>query len=479
MNPLKMQTNAEGSFITYKLGQQESLDRMTMGMIRNNRIKGLLPLNFSQIDSERWIKYEITSMVPLQTYLSGVLTRKKTLNLFSQVADTFLLVEDYMIDASFIILDSKFVYVNAVTGEIGIICLPLSGFVGNVTLKDFVGNITRTVQFDSRENCDYVAKILNFTNSSGFSITGLKKLLDELVSESVQRIQRKNPDGVMMGGGMTPFEEVNGQMAVTVESVAGMVSNPIPQMNAEPQGIRENGNIPPVGGMSTRGGIVSTVQEQKAPKEKKGLFGKKKKKEQPNVGMAIPGMSVPGMKENRSMTAPQTAMKAAIAPAPGPILSPNGNPGISVPDEQDLSGIASQINGKRPMTTISSKPEWSISPDFETKVGISDGTIMLNVEMDPPAVLRRLRNRETTVIENGELVIGKDRNSVDYCISDNSTISRVHAKIIRREKQYFIKDNNSMNHTYVNDRQVLGGQEVMIENGDRIRLSDEEFIFSL
>lgn len=487
MNPLKIQTNAEGSFVTYKLEGQESLDQMTMGMLRNNRIKGLLPLDYSQIDSERWIKYDITSMMSLRKYISGMMTRKKALDLLSQVTDLFLLVEDYMIDASFIILDANYVFANAATGELGIICLPLSGFVGKVTIKEFVGSIMRSGQFNSRENCDYVTKLLNFANGSGFSITGLKQLLDELIHESVQRTEHRNPNE-MISGGMSAFEDVSGQMAVTVESVANMVSH-MPKDNFS------NG-IPPADRVTASG------YETKPLKEKKGFFKKKKKKEiQSNTvvpspvggmsvpGMEIPGMAVPGQKEvvrmpDQGMTLAKQMPNQPLSSEKAPLIQKSvsvdkSKSEIPISSEQDLSGIASQINGKRPMTTISSKPEWSISPDFETKVGISDGTIMLNVEMDPPAVLRRLRNRETTVIENGELVIGKDRNSVDYCISDNSTISRVHAKIIRREKQYFIKDNNSMNHTYVNDRQVLGGQEVMIENGDRIRLSDEEFIFSL
>ncbi len=223
MNPLQIQTNAQGSFVTYKLEHQESLDRMTMGMLTNNKIKGMIPIDYSQIDSERWIKYDITSMQPLQSYLSGILTRKKALGIFSQIVNTFLLAEDYMIDASFIILDINNIYINAGTEELGIICLPVSGFVSNVTLQDLAANITRRGQFNSRENCDYVTKILNFVNGSQFSIAGFKDLLDELTRDSVQRIQRENMDHDMTGEAESALEEVNGQMAVAVESVADMV----------------------------------------------------------------------------------------------------------------------------------------------------------------------------------------------------------------------------------------------------------------
>ena len=54
-------------------------------------------------------------------------------------------------------------------------------------------------------------------------------------------------------------------------------------------------------------------------------------------------------------------------------------------------------------------------------------------------------------------MIGKASSGVDYCIRDNTTISRVHAKILRHGTQYFIQDNDSMNPTYVDGRQVMNG----------------------
>ncbi len=573
MNPLNIQTNAQGTFVTYKLNPEENIDRMTMGMLRNNDIKGFVSIDYSQIDAERWIKYDVTSMIPIQTYMSGVLTRKKALDMFSQVVTAFVLAEDYMIDASFIILDGNYVFVNPNTGEIGILCLPLEGFVANVTLRDFIGNVTRQGQFNPQENCDYVTKILNFVNGTNFSVIGFKKLLDQLISESVLRVQKD------------PVADANAEMAVSVESVANMVSH---NMDPGTQGIwgaggGVSGQTPPakgmgapVGPMGTGAGAMAGATPMSAPKkEKKSLFGKKKKKEvTPAVppspgsmsgGMAIPGMEVPGMKipgappatggsapmTPPAMTPPPMGGNGKKGPSPmtpppmtppamggagskGPSLmspspmtpppmtppmggminngpkekkkSPIKLPGMksepenieptmgafhgakqlsggdaSISSGANLTGIASQIAGGTPRQTTSSqdKPEWSISPELANGVGVADGTIMLNLNNnEPPAMLKRVRTGETVTIERDELVMGKDRNSVDYCIENNTTVSRVHAKIIKRGKQYYIKDNNSMNHTYVNGVQVYGGQEHLLESGCNIRLSDEDFTFT-
>lgn len=481
MNPLQIQTNAQGSFVTYKLEHQESLDRMTMGMLTNNKIKGMIPIDYSQIDSERWIKYDITSMQPLKSYLSGILTRKKALGIFSQIVNTFLLAEDYMIDASFIILDINNIYINAGTEELGIICLPISGFVSNVTLQDLAANITRRGQFNSRENCDYVTKILNFVNGSQFSIAGFKDLLDELTRDSVQRIQRENMDHDMTGEAESALEEVNGQMAVAVESVADMVGQNTG--NQRQQGIWIGDGK---GGSSSAGGAAPPVSKEKQKKEKKGLFGKKKKKAKkeqkvkpPSGGVDNNGMMIPGMDSLQEQKLLEPS-KPTEKPSAGAVSPPPGRPVMKPAVPPDLSGIASQINmGQSRITNSVDKPEWSISQDLGSGVGVSDNTIMLKLEEEPTAVLCRVRTGEEKVVDKGELVMGKASSGVDYCIRDNITISRVHAKILRHGTQYFIQDNDSMNHTYVDGRQVMKGEELPIQNGSRIRLSDEEFIFKL
>lgn len=66
---------------------------------------------------------------------------------------------------------------------------------------------------------------------------------------------------------------------------------------------------------------------------------------------------------------------------------------------------------------------------------------------------------------------------MDYFIGDNPAISRSHANIIIQQNGYYIEDMNSTNHTYVNDKMIVGGSAVKLEQDARIRLGNEEFIF--
>ncbi len=485
MHSLNIQNTPQGIFVTYKLRPDEMLDRMTMGMLTNNQIKGIIPVVYSQVDDERWMKYEVTSMIPLNTYLLNVLTRQKMLELLEQVIDVFILAEDYMIDASFIVLNQKDVFVNPVTGEIGILCLPVMGYVCDVTLRSFFASVMGTAQVSSRDNRDYVVQIQSFVNGGKFSIAGFKKMLEELIHGSVQRVQREKTDEAIYS-----MEEVSSQMAVAVEAVAQMTNQ-----NRENKGMKNAARKTATDGVlipeAENGQVVpKTVTSDKPEKERKGLFGRKKKEKKQKKtemapGIAIPGMSVPGMLEPIERS--QTALKDT---APEPVVSREGPGPTTAMTSQNLSSIADSISGGRigVQTIAENKPEWHISPDYN-EVAISDATVYLDVgqtggaavsaSQEPPAVLQRVRTGEMITLGKDEFILGKDAGQVDYCISNNGTISRVHARIIRKNKQYFIMDENSLNHTYVNERPVAPAQEYPLMNHSSIRLSDEEFLFTV
>ena len=64
---------------------------------------------------------------------------------------------------------------------------------------------------------------------------------------------------------------------------------------------------------------------------------------------------------------------------------------------------------------------------------------------------------------------------MDFYIGDNLRIGRSHAEIIRKGDTYYIRDNHSKNHTYVNGRMVTGEEMVPLKAGDVIMLANEAF----
>ena len=95
------------------------------------------------------------------------------------------------------------------------------------------------------------------------------------------------------------------------------------------------------------------------------------------------------------------------------------------------------------------------------------------------ASLTRVKTNEHVDIVKQLFRIGKERSKVDYCITNNNSVSRVHADIVFKNGGYYLIDNNSTNYTFVNGQLIPAKQEVAISDGDRIKFAEEEFIFKL
>lgn len=120
--------------------------------------------------------------------------------------------------------------------------------------------------------------------------------------------------------------------------------------------------------------------------------------------------------------------------------------------------------------------------DSETQVlsQVEDGqTTVLGVsnQLTVFPILVRIKTNERIVINKNEFLIGKEPSRVDYCIFDNSAVSRIHAKIISKNGEFFVVDNHSTNHVYVNGMLVQPDLEVRLSHSSRVRLGDEDFEF--
>lgn len=110
----------------------------------------------------------------------------------------------------------------------------------------------------------------------------------------------------------------------------------------------------------------------------------------------------------------------------------------------------------------------------------SNGTVLLKDmwAVHHPSLLR-IWNQERVSIDKPVFRIGKEKRYVDYCVTNNNTVSRNHANIVTRGNRYFVIDLNSRNHTYVNGKVIAAQCETELRDGDRLRLANEEFTFHI
>lgn len=182
------------SYLVYHFEKQEDIDSVGLGMITNNRINGLAQSVFMRLDDECQVKYDITSKVSAKQVFTGVVDKKIVLGVLNGIADAFLAGDDYMIDTSNILFNMDYIYVNVSTGETYLIYLPVNNGGGENNPENIIKAILFSSQFNQNENCDYVAKIINYVNSSQMlNLKEFKELLRFVENSQSQQQQTIKP----------------------------------------------------------------------------------------------------------------------------------------------------------------------------------------------------------------------------------------------------------------------------------------------
>lgn len=194
-------------------------------------------------------------------------------------------------------------------------------------------------------------------------------------------------------------------------------------------------------------------------------------------------------------------------PVVEPVVAPPPVMGVIQEDEIEFEPMPEEMNAKiERMNAQPAEPVPPVAPPVEPQPAAPVPPVVPPVEPQPttsvppvmpqPQILPqdiglqqpqkvrnphlvRVKTGETIPLGNGEFVIGKSLNGVNYTITDNSAVSRVHCTIIERNGAYYVRDEKSTNSTYVNGERVLPGTEKLLLNGCKLHLGDEEFSYSL
>jgi hypothetical protein len=100
-----------------------------------------------------------------------------------------------------------------------------------------------------------------------------------------------------------------------------------------------------------------------------------------------------------------------------------------------------------------------------------------NSKVRPGPVIVRTRTGERIKVDKPIFCIGKSTQGVDYQVTDNNSVSRRHAYIINVNGVYYLRDNKSTNHTYLGGKIINSGTDMMLIDGSKFKLANEEFTF--
>lgn len=500
------ENQGNNTYLVYKIGASDNVDTMSLGMITNNKIDGIVPTLFTQSDTDRFIKYNISAKVSAKEFLSGVVNKKRLLGVFISVLKAIKSTEEYMIDARSLLIDLEHIYVDVSKCDAMLVCLPLVRQNESVNIPMFFKQIMFSTQFDQNENCDYVAQIINYLNSTPvFSVDAFEKLLMDIDADNLNIAASKavagqqkpvQPQSQSQSQQPKPMQPAmnqlkNTQVQTNMPSQGKMQSQretqsannvvqpnqvnfAVPNMNPQNQN-RINNNVQM--GTNISGTYVETTSEKQMSmfgllthysKENKQIYERQKaqrkaQKEAEKNGAAMPGQNMKA--SNASFAIP--GQPPQQRPQPQTVMPQQPQQQFAQPQRQftQSNQPQSQFAQPQPMPQAQQKPVQQVQPQPVQNQNTNTG--MTGNPSVPPQILENMTKAgnfgETTVLgvgsEAGETtVLGTSQAQIikPYLlrIKNNERIE-LNKPVFRIGKErsyvdYFVSDNTAVSRSHAN-----------------------------
>ncbi len=502
MKDLYYENQGTTTYLVYKIKENDQIDTMTLGMLTNNKIPGLVPTTFTQMDKDKYIKFNVSAKVSASQFLSGTVKRKQLLGMFRGITEAMAAAEDYMLDKNDILLNADYIFADVSTCEALLICLPVKASDGGSPLAamaekkedsvEFFRNIMFTTRFDQTEDCGYVAGIMNYLNTTSVpNMRDMKQMLDGLDRQAtgtpltpVQGQMMAQPGGQSYSQPMQqsagqpfdpaqPFEQVPsfgqaqayGQNRSAAQDMAA-VGNVVPMPAGKPVQ-NPTGTVSPKKAKSTAKKAEKSNQEKQpenpadnapemsfmylmqhyskenkaiydAQKEAKKQKNNKKSQANANVGFVVPGMDGTAVPPVQPAVPQSKPQAQAIPPQQSKVQQSAVSPVQSVVQPQPVMQVPPMQS--QPQPTAMQVPPMQSQPQQPV---MSETTVLVSPMIG-----------ETTVLVNGQLP-GQNqmipfliRRKGNEKISLNKPVFRIGKE--RSYADYFIGDNTAISRSHAN-----------------------------
>lgn len=71
------ENSGSNTFLCCSLDENDSIDSFHYGMLSNNKIENIIPVIYSIENDEVFLRYNVSSKIPLSEYFSGIVSKKE------------------------------------------------------------------------------------------------------------------------------------------------------------------------------------------------------------------------------------------------------------------------------------------------------------------------------------------------------------------------------------------------------------------
>lgn len=480
-------------FLVYKIDNNDVIDQMSVNMLKNNEIQHILPVSFTQIGEEKYLKYDITSKISLTDAIKYPISKERLLAIYDGIFSGILSIDNFMIPNNSLLMNCDDIYFDEFNECVYLVAFPVNNEQNaQIDLEEFTRSLANKVQL--KTNDEYITgKILNKLNQTQtFSVEEFKKFIKTLLNEKSAPVQQPNKQPTqpyVTPPAKTPQHQIINQSLPTQQQPV----NPAPQTNG-----------------------AQSAQSQKAPTPTPQQRGGMNIPGKANGQMNIPGQ-VPTKKQNIVPPAQQTQPNTPPSDPDEPQISlfyllqhynaenaalykkqkeakKNGSAtkaskkggAMAVPNQNQQAQPIVQSQSQVPYVEQREPQKRNFGNTTVLNGKNKKKTTVLNGKAAPTqnaqkrATLLRERTNERIVITKIPFRLGASEDGdVDYIIKGNTNISQTHAIIGYEVSGYTIADDHSTNGTYLNGNPLQPDKYMLLNSGNIVRMADEDFRFEI
>lgn len=447
-----MQTEGTRNFLALDLSDDCEIIPYCERMLENNvgKIPGVLPLQHQLIDGKERFLFSVSGKVRLEDYVrQHPITTQNGDMLLQNLIDAMLGLEEYFLSIGQCVLDPNDVYIGDGLRTY-LICLPIKTDNADLSrdLKNFFEQLLSNY-FASEGNARYNAMFMWIFKEQYFDLASFRKRFFAETKEAAKQ-ERAIPSAPKAA----PVQKVK------AAPQAAPQSNPAPASQQKASPVQQAASfggvkIPGAGGVKIpqSSPVPGKKQDKKKDKDKKAqksekhfsLFGHKNKEEKE------PKDEQPVKKPASNAAIPKGQKAGGSTPKPAPVRVPNK----TAPGAKDREGTILVDD----------------AGTFGSETVIDDGGSSAYLVYRGSKVM----------ITTSPFTIGKYNENLaqNLAIYDNRKVSRKHASILKKNNGYYLRDDKSLNGTFLNGRKLAAEEEKELHDGDRIGIYDEEMTFHL
>lgn len=437
-------------------------------MLEHNRIRHVIPVDVVIKEGVTCLYYNITSKISLSFFLNRrKFERKEFLRLLLHITSAVNDSAGFLLEDSNFIFNPEYVYICPETLEPALIYVPISQEAGGRVemLQGFISDLVlQHINVEGFGSGNFVQRILASVNSEVFHIKGLITLLNELLH---------GQEPCECDAGEAECKTGEGQSGETLwkNKKVGKRGKKIDGTNDTEGTVTAEGRAPWLAVLAilvqiVMGGVIYLSR---------GFLNNAS--ENPTATYAATAMIV--------LAIEVLLIKRIFAAKLINLETGHENTNSDADADADAVNILEQVCEGPACIANEAAAELAAASAELTKDSVKKSkhifckTELLGSHMKSARFLKSTGKQigdEDIIIDKDDYIIGRLAGHVDHALTNNA-VGKLHAQLICRDGSCYIKDLNSVNGTFINNKRIESNKEFELKENDKLQLANSEFVF--